>query len=74
MANNWIRECLQDRYYVPVSDLANINCNSGAVFLVPCCCICQDLAVDELRIRGATSLLGRLGRTDCVERNNTQEI
>ena len=56
--------------------LININayCNTGALLLVPWGCICQDLAVDELRVRGATRLWVRLGRTDCGERNNTQEI
>ena len=28
--------------------------------------------MDELRVRGATSLWGRMGRTDCGESNNTQ--
>ena len=57
-----------------IRNYANKYCNTGALLLVPWRCVCQDLAVDELRVRGATSLLVRLGRTNCGERNSTQEI
>ena len=51
-----------------------VYCNTGTLILVHGLYICQDLAVDEPRVRGATRLWVRLGRTDCGERNNTQEI
>ena len=35
---------------------ADEYCNTGALLLVPWGCICQDLAVVELRVRGATRL------------------
>ena len=60
--------------YTKFRDLDHQYCNTGTLLLVPGLYICQDLAVDELRVRGATRLWVRLGRTDCGERNNTQEI
>ena len=64
----------QPLFYKIKSHFCDTNCNTGTLILVPGLYICQDLAVYELRVRGATRLWVRLGRTDCCERNKTQEI